>query len=91
MESDISATYAARNFSDLLNRVRYKGETFTIKRGGEAICRLVPLHPPKRFTLGDFARLLHRLPKPDSGFWDDVEKGIQELNKPSIPESRWND
>ena len=41
--------------------------------------------------MGDFARLLHKLPKPDSGFWDDVEKGIRELNKPSIPESRWND
>ncbi len=32
----ISATEAARNFSDLTNRVSYRGETYTVERGGRA-------------------------------------------------------
>ncbi len=33
----ISATGASRTFSELLNRVRYRGDSFVIERAGEAI------------------------------------------------------
>src|SRR5687767_13963314 len=34
----ISATRAARSFSELLDRVCYRGESFVIERGGELVC-----------------------------------------------------
>ena len=53
----VSATQAARTFSDLLNRVRYRGESFVIERGGEPICEMAPVKPP-RFSGADLLDLL---------------------------------
>ena len=87
MESHISATQAARSFSELINRVKYRGEEFVIERGGKPICRLVPARP-RKFTLGDMVKLLRTAPKPDPGYWDDLER-IQKQQKRSIPKPRW--
>ena len=86
VESHISATAAARRFSDLLNRVYYKGEEFVVERGGQPICRIVPAQR-KRFTLADFARRWASLPKPDKGYWDAVEEAIK--NQGPAPKSMW--
>lgn len=67
MESHISATAAARTLSDLLSRVRYRGESFVVERGGEAVCRIVPAGP-RRSTVADLLRALARAPKPDEQF-----------------------
>jgi antitoxin (DNA-binding transcriptional repressor) of toxin-antitoxin stability system len=48
MESQISATRAAREFSDLLNRVTYRGEAFVVRRGGRPVCRVPPVHTQAR-------------------------------------------
>ena len=42
---DISATDAARNFSDLLDAVEHRGEHFTVLRRGKVIARLEPATP----------------------------------------------
>jgi antitoxin (DNA-binding transcriptional repressor) of toxin-antitoxin stability system len=42
MESHLTATEAARNFSDLVDRVLYRGEVFVVERGGRSVCRIVP-------------------------------------------------
>jgi prevent-host-death family protein len=86
MESYISATEAARNFSDIVNRVVYRREEFVIERGGEPVCRIVPAGPP-RCTLGDLSKLLSAIPKPDSAFWDQVEAITK--NQGVVPESSW--
>ena len=82
----ISATEAARRFSDLLNRVRYRGESFIIERGGEPVGELRPASP-RRITGRDLAFLLRSLPPVDDGFADAVEEGVR--NQPSLPESPW--
>jgi len=82
----VSATEAARRFSDLLNRVRYRGETFIIERGGEPVGELRPASP-RRMTGADLAFLLRSLPPVDDGFAEAVEEGIR--NQPSLPESPW--
>src|SRR4029079_5168503 len=82
----ISATEAARSFSELLDRVCYRGETFVIERGGELVCEMSLVTPP-RFTGADFLTLLHSLPKPDPGYWDAVEESTKQT--PSVPESPW--
>ena len=83
----ISATEAARSFSELLDRICYRGETFVIERGGELVCEMSHVTPPP-FTGADFLTLLHSLPKPDPGYWDAVEKSIKQV--PAIPESSWD-
>ena len=86
MESHISATEAARRFSDILNRVVYRREEFVVERGGEPVCRIVPAGPPK-CTLAELSNLLTAIPKPDTAFWDEVEALTK--NQPNVPESSW--
>lgn len=45
---EISVTAAARNLSELLNRVAYQGSSFELVRGGKRIARLIPAGPAKR-------------------------------------------
>ena len=47
MKSRISATKAARNFFELMNRVRYRSESFIVERGGKPICEILPARLPK--------------------------------------------
>jgi antitoxin (DNA-binding transcriptional repressor) of toxin-antitoxin stability system len=71
MESHISATVAARTLSDVLSRVQYRGESFVVERGGEAVCRIVPAGPRKA-TVADLLRALERAPRPDAEFLETV-------------------
>jgi len=86
MESRISATEAARSFSDLINRVFYRGEEFVIERGGQQVCRIVPAQPAK-FTVRDLVELLKTIPKPDQEYWDILEDINR--NQPPLPEPPW--
>ena len=67
MKSRISATEAARSFSELMNRVRYRGESFIVERSGKPICEILPARPP-RFSGAELANLLRSLPKPDEEY-----------------------
>lgn len=58
----ITATNAARRFSDLLNRVAYRHETLEIRRGGRAVARLTPVAPIAAIKLKDLNTTLSRLP-----------------------------
>ena len=87
MATHVSATEAVRTFSDLLNRIRYRGEEFVVERGGEAVCRMTPAGPLKRLTLGDLASLLREVPKPDAGFASAVRRATRSQGRP--PRSPW--
>jgi prevent-host-death family protein len=41
--TEVSATDAARNFSDILDAVEHRGERFTIVRRGKVVARLDPV------------------------------------------------
>jgi prevent-host-death family protein len=86
METRISATVAARKFSDIVNRVRYRGEVFVIERGGEPVCRIVPAGAV-RCTLAEFVKHLRSGPKPDPGYWDTLEAITR--RQPGLPRSPW--
>ncbi|MEO0813487.1 MAG: hypothetical protein AAFY60_11535 [Myxococcota bacterium] len=81
----ITATEASRNWSDLLNRVRYKREAFAIERGGEVLARLEPAARPLTNLSGLVALLGHR--KVDGGFADDLEAIVSE--RPELPSDPW--
>lgn len=82
----ISATEASRGFSELLNRVRYRGESFIIERGGAPICELRPA-ALARFTGTDLVTILRSLPPVDDEYLEEVEKITRE--QPRVPESPW--
>ena len=82
----VSATEAARNFSDILNRARYRGETFIIERGGEPMCEITPASP-SRFTGADLANVLRILPPVDEEYLFTLEEIGR--SQPSVPESPW--
>ncbi len=86
MESHISATDAARTLSDLLNRVRYRGESFVVERGGEVVCRIVPAGP-RRCTVADLVRVLKSAPRPDADFFTTV--GKLSKTQPKLPRGPW--
>ncbi|MEX2419538.1 MAG: type II toxin-antitoxin system prevent-host-death family antitoxin [Acidimicrobiia bacterium] len=61
--TDISATDAARRFSDLLDGVEHRGEEYTIVRHGKRVAHLTPA-PAGRGLAAKELLLRHR-PDPD--------------------------
>src|SRR2546426_749193 len=87
MATKITATELARNLSDILNRTRYKGESFVIERGGEPVAKMDP--PPKPIaTLRDLFEFVRDNP-PDDKFADDLEAIHKEMNQPLPPPPEW--
>lgn len=86
METKITATELAKSLSEILNRIRYRGERFVIQRNGEPIATLTPAGVTSSMTLTELAAFLESAPRPDEGFADDLE-AIQATQRPaSIPE-----
>jgi antitoxin (DNA-binding transcriptional repressor) of toxin-antitoxin stability system len=85
----ISATEAARSFSDVVSRVRYQGEEFIVEKGGEAVCRISPVGGggAARSTIGDFLRLLEELPPVDDEYREAVLALTRKQGK--TPRSPW--
>jgi prevent-host-death family protein len=89
MATRITATELARNLSDVLNRVRYKGESFEVTRGGETIAEIKATER-KRATVRDLIDLLENGPKPDPDFWKDVEEAHRMMNEPLPDPPSWD-
>lgn len=70
----ITATDAARSFSDLLNRVRYRGESFRIVRSGEEVAQLTAAAPRSETTLQALLTQLQSERTEDPQFADDLER-----------------
>lgn len=74
MEHRISATELARGLSDVLGRVRYRGDSFVIERHGTPVARLVP---PPGLAAGSVREALaawRSAGRPDSEFAELLER-----------------
>jgi len=87
MATRVSATEAVRTFSDLLNRIRYRGEEFVVVRGGEPVCSMTPTTAPNRLSLRDLAALLREIPSPDVGYASAVRRAARRQGR--LPRSPW--
>jgi prevent-host-death family protein len=83
----VTATEAARKFSEILNRVAYKGESFVVERSGRPVCEIGPAASGKRFTAADFAEMIKSAPRPDDQYFEDVEEIIR--NRQPLAPSPW--
>jgi antitoxin (DNA-binding transcriptional repressor) of toxin-antitoxin stability system len=91
MTTRISATNAARNFSDLINRVRYQGTSFDIERGNEVIARIVPAAPPVTLSIAEFNERWAQLPRLDRDDAVLFEETLQDTRKnATLPDSLWD-
>ncbi|MCC7024926.1 MAG: type II toxin-antitoxin system Phd/YefM family antitoxin [Thermomicrobiales bacterium] len=89
METTITATELSRRLSDVLNRVKYRGERFVVQRNGETIATITPFSPPPAVTLDDIIAKVGDFSVPGDGFADDLEAIQAEQPPAEFPE--WPD
>lgn len=75
--SNASVTEVARNFAEYVNRVAYRGERFTLIRGGKAMAELRPVRAGVRIEdlPALFASLPRLTPAEAEAFARDIEAG----------------
>jgi hypothetical protein len=82
MEKRISATRAVRDFSDVLNTIKFKGAHYIIERGGKPVASMKPFDDQTGFmTLGELKALLKKLPRLE----EELDAFAEDL------EDAWND
>lgn len=88
MRATLSATEAVRHFSEILNNIKYRGDHYTILRGGKPAATIIPAEGtvPVR-TLAELSGILKALPRldpDDTSFADDVLAAAK--TQPPLPE-----
>ena len=88
MLQTITATDAVRNFSELLNGIRYRGERYTILKGGKPAATIGPaagsMKERKLSDLKDIVRNLPRLEDDGDALARDIAQAV--AVQPSIGE-----
>jgi len=87
MSTTVTATEAGRQLSDLLNRVRYRGESFVIIRGGEPVAQLSPPAEVQHVTLATLVKTLLDRRSNDPDFAADLER--LQVAQPPIEGDPW--
>jgi len=81
--SRMTATEAARSFSDVLNRVA-AGEEVEVTRSGAPVAVIGP--PKARLVSAErFRELIARAPRTDEGFADDLRAAREAAGPPGDP------
>lgn len=82
----LSVTDVARNFSEYVNRVNYKGERFILVKGGKNVAELKPI--PKGRHLSELAALMKKSPNFTAeealSFEEDINKARGEINSMEV-------
>ena len=81
MEKRITATRAVREFSEVLNTIKFKGVHYIIERGGKPIATMKSIDEKiDAFTLGELQALLNKLPKLEEEL-DAFASDLEEISK----------
>jgi len=81
MEKHISATQAVRDFSELLNTIKFRGAHYIIERSGKPVASMKPIDQEKDIkTLGQLKRLLQKLPRLDEEL-DSFTADLEDISK----------
>lgn len=87
----VSASYAARNFASLVNRVREERAACVVERNGTPVAEIRPVED-RVVTVREFVALFPAEARRPAGeeYLRAVEEGIAFLNRAEIPESPWD-
>ncbi len=81
MEKRITATRAVRDFSEVLNTIKFQGVHYIIERGGKPIASMKSIDEKiDSLTLGDLQSLLKKLPKLEEEL-DAFATDLEEISK----------
>lgn len=89
MATTITSTELSKRLSDVLNRVKYKGEKFVVQRNGETIATIAPASEPPGITVKELIAEIGNLRMPGDGFAEDLEAVQAEQGIATLPE--WPD
>lgn len=91
MAKTLTVTEAARNFSDVVNRVFYCGESMELTRSGKIVARIIPVtdaEAPTGRQVAEAWKTISHLTKADAdAFAEELEIGRASLNK--LPSGKW--
>jgi antitoxin (DNA-binding transcriptional repressor) of toxin-antitoxin stability system len=89
MQSAISSTEVVRNFSELLNNIKYRGDRYTVIRGGKPAASLVPVEQiSSGAILADLRKIVQAFPhldRSDTSFASDII--VAASSQPAMPEA----
>ena len=92
MEKHITATQAVRDFSEVLNTIKFKGVHYIIERGGKPVASMKPIDEKTDLkTLGELNALLKKLPRLNeelNAFSKDLDD-IRKDQPPMATEDLW--
>lgn len=82
----LSVTDVARNFSEYINRVAYKGDRFVLLKSGREVAELKPVPKGRRLSeLAAFLRKSARLTADEAeSFEKDIETARAEMNQAEV-------
>ena len=86
----VSATEAARNFGEVLARVREERAVYVVERHGKPVARITPVED-RVFTVRDFVELIRSgaVPSPGTEYVRAVRDGIALFNRVEVPGGPW--
>lgn len=91
MPTRLTVTEAVRNFSEIVGRVRFRGERFVLLKSGRPVAELVPADAAAPVRLGDLPAVLEGLPHLDpedaDRFAADLESGRTAVGP--VPAAPW--
>lgn len=86
----VSATEAAKNFGEVLARVREDRAVYLVERRGRPVAQIGPVED-RVFTGADFVELARSTSDPSAGpeYACAVQEGVAFLNRTEVPKSPW--
>ena len=79
MAQIVKATEAVRSFSDIINRVYYKGESFDIQKGNNIVARITPTENKPSVEVKNLDELLKNGPHLDPEEAEQIIKEVEEI------------
>lgn len=87
----IQASQAARRFSEIINRVRYQGQVFVVKRGREIVARIVPAGRPTSVAVADLSEIFAQLPALSEGERKSFRRDLRRVRfRAPLPLRKWD-
>jgi antitoxin (DNA-binding transcriptional repressor) of toxin-antitoxin stability system len=87
MPEIVTVTEAVRSFTEYINRILYRGDSFVLTRGNKPVAKLVPISQPlpKGLKGKEFLELLkslpHLTPEEAEAFGRDIDEAREEMNR----------